>query len=179
MAGAATVVVAIGVAGLVRAAMPQSIARGPDESVRAATASVVASPSGSASPAPAPSITITGAYVRQPASPAGPAAAYLTIINTSAIADTLISVESADAAKAQLRAGASRTQLLSGVKIPAHTTVRLSASKTHIVVEHPDSPLRPGATQNLELWFDRAGPIVVPAPVLSATAPIPTLTVTK
>src|SRR4051794_6264494 len=135
----AIVVVAIGVAGLVRAAIPQSVASSPAQTARSIP-TVGASPSGSVNSSPAPSLTITGAFVRQPASPAGPAWTHLTINNTSGIGDTLISVESGDAAKVQLRVGGSRTPLLTGVKIPPHARVTIGAGRTRIVIAKPFAP---------------------------------------
>ncbi len=70
---AAVVVTVAGVAGLARGAAPQSVAAG--------------GTSGS------PPIVVTGAYVRQPASP-DVAAAYFTVYNTTDVADTLVSAAS-------------------------------------------------------------------------------------
>lgn len=153
IAGAVAVV---GVAGLIRGAIPQSLAGG-----------------ASASTAATQPITIANAYVREPASP-GQAAAYLTINNTTGSDDTLISVVSGAGAKTEIHADSSMTRSTTGLKIPAHSSVTLTPGKSHIMLEELYGPLLPGQTVNLELIFANAGGIVVAAPVIGVTAPAPT-----
>ena len=153
----AGLVAALGIAGLIRGAVPQSTAR-------------AAAPAGS--PAPAP-ITITNAYVRQPASP-GAAATYLTINNTTGTDDKLISVVSGAGAKTEIHADSSMKPATAGLRIPAHSSVTLTPGKSHIMIEQLYGPLVPGQTVNLELIFANNGGIVVAAPVIGVTAPAPT-----
>ena len=152
----AGVVAVVGVAGLIRGAVPQSIAGG-----AAAVSSTPTQP-----------ITITNAYVRQPASP-GQAAAYLTINNVTGADDTLISVVSGAGAKAEIHTDSSMTQSATGLKIPAHSSVTLTPGKSHIMLEQLYGPLLAGQTVNLELIFANAAGIVVAAPVIGVTAPAP------
>ena len=152
----AAVVAAAGVAGLIRGAVPQSAAAGP-----AASAS-------SAATAP---ITVTGAYVREPASP-GEAAAYLTMNNTTGTADTLTSVVSGAGAKTEIHADDMTAS--GGIVIPPHSKVTLVPGRSHIMLEQLYGPVVAGQTVNLELIFANAGGLIVAAPVIGVTAPVPT-----
>jgi copper(I)-binding protein len=154
----AVVIAALGIAGLIRGAVPQSIASGSP----AAPTSSVTEP-----------ITITNAYVREPAGP-GPVAAYLTINNTTGIADTLVAVVSGASATAQIHADASMKQSAGGLVIPPHSKVTLAPGKSHIMLDRLYGPITAGQIVNLELIFSNSGGFVVAAPVIGVTAPAPT-----
>jgi copper(I)-binding protein len=156
-AAVATVIAAIGIAGLIRGAVPQPVAGAQP----GAPSSAVTEP-----------ITITDAYVREPAGP-GPVAAYLTINNTTGTDDKLIAVASGASAHAEIHIDASMTGS-SGLVIPAHSKVTLVAGKSHIMLDQLYGPITAGQTVNLELIFANAGGIVVAVPVIGVTAPAPT-----
>jgi copper(I)-binding protein len=153
-----TLVVALGAAGLVRAAMPQSVAAGND------------------APSAAGPIVVTDAYVRAPVPPTQIAAAYFTVYNTTGTDDRLVSVETGAGATAELHTVApdgSMSAAANGAVIPAHGTLVLSTGKAHVMIEQLFGPLTPGQTVNIELDFQLAGSINVVAPVIAVGAPAP------
>ena len=155
-----TVVAAVGAAGLIRGAMPQSLASGP---------------SGSASSAAGP-IAITNPYVRAPVPPSRTAAAYFTIYNTTGTADRLLDVVTGAGADAVLHTLLPNGTMVvdpNGLRVPAHATVTLSTGKGHVMIEGVYGTLKPGQTVNLELDFQNAGPVDVVAPVIAVGAPAP------
>jgi copper(I)-binding protein len=152
--------VLIGMAGLVRGSIPQASS----------------SPS---SPAAA-TIVVGGAYVREPATPNN-AAGYLTIFNTSNVADVLINVTTGAGAEATLHTegpNGSMTLTPAGLTIPAHGSVTLSPGKGHVMIQKLYGELKPGQTVNLQLTFQHAGEVLVTAPVIAIAAPAPTAAVT-
>ena len=155
---AAGVVAVVGLAGLIRGAVPQS-----------------AGGTGLGGAATDP-IVVSGAYVREPASP-DVAAAYFTVYNTTGTDDTLASVATGAGEDASLMsdAGGTMTALATGLRIPAHSSVTLKPGKGHVMIERLLGPLRPGQYVNLQLTFANAGPINVSAPVIAINAPAPTV----
>jgi copper(I)-binding protein len=152
--GAALVTLA-GVAALARGAMPQAAANG------GATSN-------------SPPIVISGAYVRQPASP-DVAAAYFTVYNTTAKADTLISVITGAGEEASLHSEVNGSMVLNanGVAIPPHGSVTFTPTTGHVMIEKLYGTLTAGQSVNLELDFANAGPVIVAAPVIGIYAPVP------
>jgi hypothetical protein len=154
---AAGIVAVAGLAGLVRGAVPQ---------VADATRL------GGAATDP---IVVSGAYVREPASPAV-AAAYFTVYNTTGADDTLTSVASGAGRDAEVMSDGNGSMRVSpsGLRIPAHSSVTLAPGKGHMMIDHLLGPLRPGQYVNLQLTFAGAGPVNVSAPVIAISAPAPT-----
>jgi copper(I)-binding protein len=152
---AAGIVAVLGLAGLIRGAVPQTAV--------------------SAGGADTDPIVISGAYVREPASP-DVAAAYFTVFNTTGAADTLTSVVSGAGEDAVLHADTNGSMAVTagGLTVPAHSSVSLSPGKGHVMIEHLLGPLRPGQYVNLQLTFAKAGPVSVSAPVIAINAPAPT-----
>jgi copper(I)-binding protein len=146
---AAAVVVAVaGVAGLARGATPQAAATG----------------GGTSS---SPPIVVTGAYVREPASP-DVAAAYFTVFNTTAVPDTLVSAATGAGEESilHLETDGSMTDTPNGIVIPAHGTVVFKPSTGHVMIEKLFGPLLPGESVDIQLTFANAGQVVVSAPVI-------------
>jgi copper(I)-binding protein len=156
---AAGVLALVGLAGLIRGAVPQAAAGG-----------------GLGGAATQP-IVVSGAYVREPASP-DVAAAYFTVFNTTGKDDTLISVSTGAGQDAVLHTDGMAAMAI-GLRVPAHSSVTLSPGKGHVMIEHLVGQLKPGQTVNLELQFADAGPLVVQAPVIAINAPAPTPVATK
>lgn len=154
---AAGVVAAVGLAGLIRGAVPQAAAGG-------GTGIVGTEP-----------IVVSGAYVREPASP-DVAAAYFTIYNTTRSDDTLTSVSTGagESAVVQIDDKATMKVLPGGLRVPAFGSVTFAPGKAHVMIEHLLGPLRAGQTVNLELQFANAGPVDVQARVIAINAPAPT-----
>jgi copper(I)-binding protein len=151
------VLAGVGIAGLVRGSIPQSLA----------------GPSGGTGAAP---IVVVGAYVRPPAPPTPYAAAYFTVYNTTGQDDRLISIATGAGATAVLHkvVGGVMTEISGGLVIPAHGSVVLSTGTGHVMIGGLFGPLRPGQTVNLDLTFQNAGQITVTAPVIALGAPAPT-----
>jgi copper(I)-binding protein len=152
---AAIVVALAGAVALARGAMPQ-----------------VAS-TGGATADSAP-IVISGAYVRQPASPEL-AAVYLTIYNTTGTPDTLTTVTSGSGEESSIHTevNSSMVENTTGLLIPAHSSVVLKPTTGHIMIQKLYGTLAAGQSVNLELDFVHAGPILVTAPVIGIYAPVP------
>ena len=166
---AAAVAVALGVGGLVAGAREQTGDSTPAASAPGDPAAVAGTTVGN--------LTVTGVYIRQPASPAV-AAAYLSIRNAGADEDSLRSAYS----------GAARETTLHGqpgvvepgahadsgpVPIPANGSVTLAPGRGHIMLEGLTGPLRPGDEVSLLLRFAGAGQVLVEAPVIAIGAPAP------
>ncbi|HEU5006816.1 MAG TPA: copper chaperone PCu(A)C [Jatrophihabitantaceae bacterium] len=146
-------VAALGAAGLVRAAVP--------------------SDGGGTAAAP---ITITGAFVRAPAPPTKEAAAYFTVHNNTGSADRLVAVSTGAARESMLHqdVGGRMTMLMSGVRVPAHGELVLTAGQDHVMLQHLVGTMRAGQSVRLTLMFQRAGTVEVTAPVIAPGAPAPT-----
>jgi len=159
---AAAVVVLVGLAGLVRGAVPQS----------------VASPA-SSSDAPT-GLVVGGAYVREPANGVT-AAAYFTVYNPTGTADQLLSVTSGAGGQTSLHTEAAdgSMQTMTGLAIPAHGSLSLTPGKGHVMIEKLYGPLKAGQSVNLQLTFAHAGQLLVTAPVIGVTAPAPSGSVSR
>ena len=157
---AAAVIAVAGLAGLIRGAVPQA--------------------AGGAGRTSGEPIVVSGAYVREPASP-DVAAAYFTVYNTTGSDDTLTSVITGAGRDAALHAESNGAMSVTpgGLRIPAHSSVTLSPGKGHVMIERLLGSLEPGQIVDLELRFAAAGPIVVQAPVIAINAPAPTAAATK
>jgi copper(I)-binding protein len=155
MAGLA---VLIGMAGLVRGAIPQAAAGG-----RTAGSAVAAA------------IVVGGAYLREPANLTN-AAAYFTVHNNSDSPDTLVSVASGAGSSATLHTDAAGAMAVSGggIPIPAHGSIALSPGKGHVMIDHLYGVLKPGQTVSIELTFAHAGEVLATAPVIGIAATAPT-----
>jgi copper(I)-binding protein len=147
-------VAALGAAGLVRAAVPSGV-------------------DGATSAAP---ITVTGAFVRAPAPPTKTAAAYFTVHNNTGTADRLLTVTTGAARESMLHndVNGRMTMLMSGVAVPAHGTLVLTAGQDHVMLEHLVGTMRAGQRVQLTLTFQHAGTIGVTAPVIAPGAAAPT-----
>lgn len=116
-------------------------------------------------------LQVTGAIVPVPAA-AGQTAVYLTIANTGAQADELLSVTTNAAAGAMLTGNAvgagksagSMTEL-SGITVPAHGTVVLGPFADDIMLMRPQH-LAVGASIELTLHFRVLGEVAVTARVV-------------
>ncbi|PRZ29496.1 hypothetical protein CLV47_1335 [Antricoccus suffuscus] len=135
-------------------------------------------------------IAVYGAYVREPASPQT-AAAYLVITNVGSKTDTLSSVSSGASATAMLHdvntsgsttaapsnaeqaEGAETMTATPNVPIKPGQTITLKPGAGHIMLEGLIGPIVPGQTVNLLLNFNRAGGVVVVAPVIAIGATPP------
>ncbi|WP_375493995.1 copper chaperone PCu(A)C [uncultured Jatrophihabitans sp.] len=154
---AGVLVLALGAAGLVRAAVPESSA------------------------APAHStpgqLAVTGAYVREPVPPTQVAAGYFTVRNGTNRPDVLEGVSTGAGLSAQLhvmdRSGAMHA-MTGGVTVPAHGDFVLTTGQSHLMISQLVAPLHVGDHVNIDLDFRTAGTVDVVAPVIAVGAPAPT-----
>lgn len=178
---AAAVALALGAAGLVRGVVGPGTAAGAQ---LAATQPGATRPPGVS----AGDITVTGAYVREPASP-DVVVAYLTIVNSGRQPDTLLSVTTGAARSAAVygipastvpastsagAGGAGGHQAAGPLVVPAGATIALAPGGGHLMLTSLTGPIRPGQRVSLLLYFQRAGQLLVDAPVIAIAAPAPT-----
>jgi copper(I)-binding protein len=152
----------IGMAGLVRGSIPQTVSAAP------------ATPAGA-------SIVVGGAYVRVPANDEN-TAGYFTIYNTGATADVLTSISSGAGGDVGLETYDTTgvmTGLASGLVIPANSSVTLTPGKVHVMIQQLYGTLKAGQTVNFQLTFKNAGEVLVTAPVIGLLAPAPTAAAPK
>ena len=138
----------LGAAGLIRGAVPQSLAAG-----------------GGA--APTQPIVVSNAYVTPPFPPSRNAAAYFTVTNTTGRPDRLESVVSGASPEAVLHVTVNGSMQVpaDGVVIPANGRLVLSVGHGHVMIENVFGTLRVGDNVNLTLTFQNAGDVEVNAPV--------------
>lgn len=117
-------------------------------------------------------ITVLDAAVAMPSTP-GLAAAYLTISDSGAHADELVSVATPDARQSMLMgdsqaSGAGVMRQLTGIAIPAHSTVTLGPYTTDIqLTGFGAAKLKLGGTIPLTLTFRDLGPVTVQARIVA------------
>lgn len=112
-----------------------------------------------------PRETVTGAYVREPASP-DVAAAYLSIRNTGGTEDVLTSIAAGTQGTATMHTEAgSRMADLVAPRIPAGGRLDFQPGANHVMLTDP-GPLKAGDTVRLTLTFANSPAVVVDAPVI-------------
>jgi copper(I)-binding protein len=114
-------------------------------------------------------LTVTGAWVRVPATP-DQTAAYLTVTNGTSNEDALVGVSTTAATSASLHetttsSGMTGMQMTASVKIPAGQTVELKPGGYHIMLMGVIGDLKAGSTVELVLTFEHAGVVKVTAEV--------------
>jgi copper(I)-binding protein len=142
--------VALGAAGLIAAAVPQS--------------------SGAAPESPGV-VTMADAYVRAPVPPAKEAAAYFTVYNTTNRPDRITGVQTGAGLTASLHSASMRP--LRSATVPAHGKLELRAGGMHVMIGQLLGTLTPGQDVNIEVDFARAGAIDVVATVIAYGATPP------
>jgi copper(I)-binding protein len=122
-------------------------------------------------------IALTDVFTRA-AGIGGVGGAFVTIANTSGVADRLTGVASPDAAKADLHEslidnGIMKMRPVSGIDVPAGATVKLAPGGYHIMLMGLKHALVAGEAIQLTLTFAKAGPVTTTARILKAGASIP------
>ena len=112
-------------------------------------------------------LTVVKAFLPQPASP-DVAAIYLTVKNSGARADELVSVSSAAASSSMLMTeNANGTMgMLRLLRIPAHGSASLVPGRDHLMLEQPRGTLDVGQHVAVSLHFRFAGTLTVSVPVV-------------
>ncbi|MCI0584318.1 MAG: SCO family protein [Chloroflexi bacterium] len=118
-------------------------------------------------------VTITDPWVRPPAGPDRPAAAYVTIEATGDRSDALLAVSSPAAARCEVHettmdsTGMAGMHPIERLEIPAGASVKLEPGGYHIMLMEPQE-LAVGDTVELRLEFEKAGTVTVTAEVRGA-----------
>lgn len=119
-------------------------------------------------------LSITGAYIPDPATPSL-AAAYFTVSNAGP-ADRLLSISTSEFRSALLNRYVSHpggSQSMVGVPkgavVPAHGRLVLKPGSFHVMLRHPTHPLRQGMDARLTLRFQRAGQVSLVVPIVALT----------
>ena len=131
-------------------------------------AATLAACSSAASPAPP---TVSGAWARPAMGMDKPAAAYMTITNSSGQADVLIGVSTPGATSVEIHETTTDASGMTGmhpvdrIDVPAGGTVMLKPGGFHLMIMGLTAPLEVGSTLELDLVFEHAGKVVVQAEV--------------
>jgi|KBSSwiStaDraftv2_1062776.scaffolds.fasta_scaffold199134_3 copper(I)-binding protein len=134
--------VALGVAALVRGALPESTPAGP-----------------SGDP-----IVVTDAWVQAPVPPTKSAAGYFTVTNNTDADVHLVSVSTSAGATSTLHTDG-MTALSDGAVIPAHGRLVLSTGQGHLMIENLFGDLEAGQRVTMQFTFTGHDPITVTANV--------------
>lgn len=126
--------------------------------------------------APPQSIVVSGAWARATAPQAVSGGVFLTIRNTGATDDRLVTAASPAAARAELHTHVMDNGIMrmrpveGGIPVPAGQTVELKPGGLHVMLIGLTGPLVEGARVPLTLGFEQAGAVPVEAEVLAAGA---------
>ena len=118
-----------------------------------------------------PVVTVSDAYVREPASP-DVAAAYLTITNNTHEALTLTSITSTSARSAHVMTELQGAMTDTTLTIPGHGSRMLKPDAAHVMLDSPHGVTK-GRTVVLTLRFDGGTSVQVDAPVIGVLDPAP------
>ena len=105
-------------------------------------------------------------------------ALYMTLHNGGADTDRLVGVSTPMAQRAELHASVEegtvvRMQKIDGIELSPGGSVPLQSGAVHIMLVGLDPNVKPGASMPVTLRFQRAGDIVISAPVLAPGAEPP------
>ena len=117
--------------------------------------------------------SVDKAWVRLPAVPGRPGAAYFTLQGGSTDA-TLIAVDSPRLRKAELHESmAGGMRALPGVALPSNTTATFAPGGRHVMLFDLDPRLHPGETVPLRFALADGRELTAPATVVGAADPAP------
>lgn len=118
-------------------------------------------------------LTISAAYIREPASP-DVVAVYLRIDNKTGSPDEITSVTTGAGGTAMTMSDNAKGGMdMAAVRIPAHGSVTLKPFGQHIMIQKPSKALVKGNTVVVTVHFRVAHPITVTVPVIGITDPLP------
>jgi copper(I)-binding protein len=132
---------------------------------------VVLTVSGCAARGAAPAITVENPFSRPSPSTGGNGGAFMTILNSSAISDRLVSVTSAASNVAELHETTEEDGVMKmrpmpeGFEIPAKGRLELKPGGKHVMLIGLTAPLIAGQEIEITLNFEKAGAIRVKVPV--------------
>lgn len=133
---------------------------------------------GVALPALAGDITVSDPFARASAGMAQAGAAFMTLTNSGAAADDLVSASTPVAANAELHThimdgDVMRMRQVPVIDVPAGGSVALKPGGLHVMLLGLKAPLKEGETFPLTLNFAKAGTMTVNVPVKSAAQMAP------
>jgi hypothetical protein len=140
---AGVAVVALGLAGLIRGAVPQS-AGSPSQSTSA--------------------IVVSDAWIAAPVPPTQAAAGYFTAYNSTNEAQTLLSVVTG-AGESNVLHTANMSAETGGVVIPARGRLVLSPGNGHVMITQLIGTVKAGQNVSMQLTFENLPPVAVTATV--------------
>ena len=120
-------------------------------------------------------LELSGGYVKAmlPGQPVG--GGYVSIHNGGAAGDRLVSVSSPAAGVVELHEMTMKDNIMrmrelkTGIPIPAGATVRLAPNGLHMMFKKIEVPFKQGAVVPVTLTFEKAGPVTLTLPVVSAS----------
>jgi hypothetical protein len=121
-------------------------------------------------------LTVSGAFARASATPqAKSGAAYVSILNTGAEADRLLSISTPAAANAVLHAtamagGVMKMESEDNADVAAGGMLEMRPGGTHVMLTGLSAPLIQGETMELTLHFEKAGDVLVTVPIAGVAA---------
>jgi copper(I)-binding protein len=107
-------------------------------------------------------IRISGGFAYEPIIPSS-GAAYFTVKNVGAVADTLLGISSSAAAGAMLHGG--QMAHLAALEIPAGGAITLRSGETHVMLSDFKTVPAAGDSLPLTLQFAHAGSVTLQLPV--------------
>ena len=115
-------------------------------------------------------ITIANAWARETSVASGASAVYLSLVNSQPVGDTLLSVATPAAARAEVHEttivdGIAHMRPIPALELPARSTVSLSPAGKHIMLLELVRPLRRGEAISLTFSFAHAGKVRALVPV--------------
>jgi periplasmic copper chaperone A len=123
-------------------------------------------------------VVVEQAWSRATPKSAANGAAFMTLRNAGAQADTLVSVESPASATVEMHAtsmkdGVMQMRQVQRIDIPAGGAVELKPGGYHVMFIGLKAPLQAGQTVDLKLNFAKGGSVALQAPINAAGAPTP------
>jgi copper(I)-binding protein len=122
-------------------------------------------------PAAGPGITVDAAFARPSPSEGGAGGAFMTITNNSAAPDRLVGASSPTAKMVEIHETIDDNGVMKmrpvtgGFEIPAGGKLELKPGGKHVMLMGLTAPLTEGGEVEITLKFEKAGDVVVKAPV--------------
>jgi len=133
---------------------------------------------GQAASAAEPSIRATEAWARATGPDTKVGMAFVTLANTGAEADRLVSASTPAAAKVEFHRhvhadGAMKMQRQDSIELPPGAAIRFNPGGLHVMLDGLKARLTAGQSVPLTLTFAKSAPLTVPVTVVAQGAPPP------
>lgn len=126
---------------------------------------------GCGAPGAAPAISVENPFARPSPSEGGNGGAFMTIVNTGATADRLVSAQSGASKSVELHETTEEGGIMKmrpvpgGFEVPANGRLELKPGGKHVMLIGLTAPLVTGQTVEITLNFEKSDPIKLAAPV--------------